>query len=70
MRLARFENSGPGLGVVSGGDPGVDLLWDVTPALDALPGYRYPLPGVDPLIANFSAISDRIRTLLPSAPSS
>ena len=69
MRLARFENSGPGLGVVStGADSGVDLLWDVTPALDALPSYRYPLPGVDPLIANFSAISDRIRTLLPSAP--
>ena len=67
MRLARFENSGPGLGVV-GGDSGGDVLRDVTPALDALPGYRYPLPGVDPLIANFAAISDRIRTLLPSAP--
>ena len=42
MRLARFENSGPGLGVVSGGDPGVDLLRDVTPALDVLPAL--PLP--------------------------
>jgi 2,4-didehydro-3-deoxy-L-rhamnonate hydrolase len=69
MRLARFENSGPGLGVISAGvDSGIDLLLDVTPALDALPGYRYPLPGVDPLIANFSAIAARIRALLPSAP--
>jgi 2-keto-4-pentenoate hydratase/2-oxohepta-3-ene-1,7-dioic acid hydratase in catechol pathway len=69
MRLARFENNGPGLGVVSAGvDSGVDVIRDVTPALDALPAYRYPLPGVDPLIAHFSVISDCIRTLLPSAP--
>ena len=41
---------------------------DVTPALDVLPSYRYPLPSGDPLIAHFSAIADRIQTLLPSAP--
>jgi 2-keto-4-pentenoate hydratase/2-oxohepta-3-ene-1,7-dioic acid hydratase in catechol pathway len=68
MRLARFGNSGSGhrgqgLGVVDG-----DRLRDVSPALDVLPSYRYPLPAVDPLIAHFSAISDRISTLLPSAP--
>jgi 2,4-didehydro-3-deoxy-L-rhamnonate hydrolase len=64
MRLARFEHSGPGLGVVRGGDS----LADVTPALDVLPSYRYPLPGVDPLIANFPVVADRINALLPSAP--
>jgi 2-keto-4-pentenoate hydratase/2-oxohepta-3-ene-1,7-dioic acid hydratase in catechol pathway len=66
MRLARFGNigNGPGLGVIDG-----DWLRDVSPALDVLPSYRYPLPEVDPLVANLSGISDRIRTLLPSAPS-
>src|SRR6185369_3015050 len=69
MRLARFRNSSdsvdiaPGLGVVEG-----DGLRDVSAALDVLPAYRYPLPAGDPLIANFSAISDRIRALLPGAP--
>src|SRR6185369_17267100 len=69
MRLARFRNSSdsvdiaPGLGVVEG-----DGLRDVSAALDVLPAYRYPLPAGDPLIANFSAISDRIRALLPAAP--
>jgi 2-keto-4-pentenoate hydratase/2-oxohepta-3-ene-1,7-dioic acid hydratase in catechol pathway len=61
MRLARFGDNG--LGVVQG-----DCVRDVTPALDALPAYRYPFPPGDPLIANLSAISDRIRTLLPQAP--
>jgi 2,4-diketo-3-deoxy-L-fuconate hydrolase len=66
MRLARFGNngSGSGLGVIEG-----DRIKDVSPALDVLPSYRYPLPGVDPLVANLSGISDRIRALLPSAPS-
>jgi 2-keto-4-pentenoate hydratase/2-oxohepta-3-ene-1,7-dioic acid hydratase in catechol pathway len=65
MRLARFGNNGsyPGLGVIDG-----DRLKDVTSALEVLPSYRYPLPGIDPLVANLSGISDRIRTLLPSAP--
>jgi 2-keto-4-pentenoate hydratase/2-oxohepta-3-ene-1,7-dioic acid hydratase in catechol pathway len=65
MRLARFGNNGnaPGLGVIDGA-----RLKDVTPALDVLPSYRYPLPGIDPLVANLAGISERIRTLLPSAP--
>jgi 2-keto-4-pentenoate hydratase/2-oxohepta-3-ene-1,7-dioic acid hydratase in catechol pathway len=67
MRLARFGNNGnggAGVGVVIDGD----RLKDVTPALDVLPSYRYPLPAIDPLVANLSGISDRIRTILPSAP--
>jgi 2,4-didehydro-3-deoxy-L-rhamnonate hydrolase len=67
MRLARFGNNGGSisrLGVVDG-----DCLRDVSSALDVLPSYRYPLPPVDPLMANFSAIADRITALLPSAPS-
>lgn len=64
MRLARFGNNGtPGLGVVDG-----DRLRDVSAALDVLPSYRYPLPAADPLMANFSAIADRIQALLPAAP--
>ena len=65
MRLARFGNNGgaPGLGIVDG-----DQLKDVTAALEVLPSYRYPLPGIDPLVANLTGISDRIRTLLPTAP--
>ena len=72
MRLARFGSNGGG---GSGADVGVgvvddagDWLRDVSPALDVLPSYRYPLPSVDPFVANLSGISDRIRTLLPSAP--
>src|ERR1700745_81633 len=66
MRLARFGNNGTGgagVGAVDG-----EWLKDVSPALDLLPSYRYPLPSVDPLVANLSGISDRIRTILPSAP--
>ena len=61
MRLCRFDNGR--LGVVDG-----DNLRDVTAALDVLPAYRYPLPACDPLIGNLPAVSDRIRSLLPSAP--
>jgi 2-keto-4-pentenoate hydratase/2-oxohepta-3-ene-1,7-dioic acid hydratase in catechol pathway len=63
MRLARFGDNGLGLGVVDG-----ECLRDVSAALDVLPAFRYPLPAVDPLIASFSVISDRVRALLPAAP--
>src|SRR6266853_4701466 len=61
MRLCRFDTGR--LGVVEG-----ENLRDVTAALDVLPTYRYPLPSCDPLIGNFAAVTERIRTLLPSAP--
>ena len=60
MRLCRFDNGR--LGVVEG-----EHLLDVTAALDALPDYRYPLPLCDPLIGNLTAVTARIRTLLPAA---
>ena len=66
MRLARFRNNssgGPGVGVIDG-----DCVRDVSAALDVLPSCRYPLPGIDLLVANLAGISDRIRALLPSAP--
>jgi 2-keto-4-pentenoate hydratase/2-oxohepta-3-ene-1,7-dioic acid hydratase in catechol pathway len=70
MRLARFGSNGSGEPGVSIGivDEDGACLKDVSPALDVLPSYRYPLPSVDPLVANLSGISDRIRALLPSAP--
>jgi 2-keto-4-pentenoate hydratase/2-oxohepta-3-ene-1,7-dioic acid hydratase in catechol pathway len=61
MRLCRFDTGR--LGVVEG-----ENLRDVTAALDVLPTYRYPLPSCDPLIGNLAAVTDRIRTLLSSAP--
>ena len=61
MRLCRFDSGR--LGVVEG-----DSLRDVTAALDVLPAYRYPLPACDPLITNLAAVTERIRELLPTAP--
>lgn len=61
MRICRFDDNR--LGVVQG-----HLIRDVTAALDVLPAYRYPLPAVDPLIANLDAVRTRIEQLLPSAP--
>ena len=61
MRLCRFDSGR--LGVVEGGS-----LRDVTAALDVLPAYRYPLPTCDPLILNLAAVTERIRALLPNAP--
>ena len=61
MRLCRFDSGR--LGVVEDGS-----LRDVTAALDVLPAYRYPLPTCDPLISNLPAVTDRIRALLPGAP--
>ena len=41
---------------------------DVTAALDVLPGYRYPLPGHDVLIANLEKVAARARAILADAP--
>jgi 2,4-diketo-3-deoxy-L-fuconate hydrolase len=62
MRLCRFDSGR--LGVAEG-----NSLRDVTAALDVLPAYRYPLPTCDPLITNLPAVIERIRALLPTAPS-
>jgi 2-keto-4-pentenoate hydratase/2-oxohepta-3-ene-1,7-dioic acid hydratase in catechol pathway len=62
MRLCRFEDAR--LGVV--GDANVR---DVTAALDALPGYRYPLPRYDPLIAHLNEVLERVRAIAPESPS-
>src|SRR5262245_63603988 len=60
MKLCRF-NEGR-LGVVNG-----EHVYDVTPALDVLPSYRYPLPEYDPLIANLDAVRARVEELARSA---
>ncbi len=62
MRLCRFDNDR--LGLVEG-----DNLRDVTGALDVLPGYRYPLPPCDPLIAHLPEVLVRARALAPDAAS-
>jgi 2,4-diketo-3-deoxy-L-fuconate hydrolase len=61
MQLCRFGDDR--LGVVVGSS-----VKDVTPALDVLPARGYPYPQHDALIANLSAVRERIRTLLPAAP--
>jgi 2-keto-4-pentenoate hydratase/2-oxohepta-3-ene-1,7-dioic acid hydratase in catechol pathway len=61
MRLCRFGDGR--LGVVDGG-----LVHDVTAALDTLPGYRYPLPSFDVLIANLAALRPRLETLARQSP--
>jgi len=53
MRLCRFAEGR--LGVVED-----DRVRDVTAALDALPGYRHPLPCHDVLVANLDALVPRI----------
>jgi len=60
MRLCRFGDSR--LGLVEG-----RKVTDVTAALDALPAYRYPLPGYDPLIANLDKVIGRIQSIAPSS---
>ena len=62
MRLCRFNSNR--LGVVKG-----DQVLDVTEALDVLPSVSYPLPQVDPLIANLDKVRARIDELLPAASS-
>ena len=61
MKICRFDDNR--LGLVEG-----DVLRDVTAALDVLPGYGYPLPQLDPLIANLDAVLARIKTLAADAP--
>jgi 2-keto-4-pentenoate hydratase/2-oxohepta-3-ene-1,7-dioic acid hydratase in catechol pathway len=62
MRLCRFGESR--LGIVEGA-----RVRDVTAALEVLPGYRYPLPGYDPLIAHLDEVIARAREIRSSAPS-
>ena len=61
MKICRFDENR--LGVVQG-----ESLRDVTVALDVLPAYRYPLPEIDPLIANLDQVRERIKSVLPDAP--
>ena len=53
MRLCRFGNNR--LGLVR-----EDRVIDVTPVLDRLPSYRYPLPRHDPLIASLETLREAI----------
>ena len=53
MRLCRFGNDR--LGLVR-----QDHVIDVTPVLDWLPSYRYPLPRYDPLIASLEILREAI----------
>lgn len=62
MRICRYDDNR--LGVVEG-----DSVFDVTGALGAIAASTYPLPRVDPLIADLDEIRRRIDALLPSAPS-
>jgi 2-keto-4-pentenoate hydratase/2-oxohepta-3-ene-1,7-dioic acid hydratase in catechol pathway len=52
MRLCRYDDR---LGAVRG-----EVVFDVTSALDVLPPYRYPLPRVDPLIAQLDRLRPQI----------
>src|SRR5262249_27054160 len=56
MMLCRFDNDR--LGLVDG-----DTVRDVTAALDTLPGYGYPLPRFDPLIANLAAVRKQVDSM-------
>jgi 2-keto-4-pentenoate hydratase/2-oxohepta-3-ene-1,7-dioic acid hydratase in catechol pathway len=61
MRLCRFGDGR--LGVVDDG-----FVHDVTAALDTLPGYRYPLPSFDVLIANLGALRPHFDALARQSP--
>jgi 2-keto-4-pentenoate hydratase/2-oxohepta-3-ene-1,7-dioic acid hydratase in catechol pathway len=62
MRICRFNDNR--LGLVRG-----DKVIDVTPALDLLPSFRWPLPYGDMLIANLDAVTRRSAEIAPNAPS-
>jgi 2-keto-4-pentenoate hydratase/2-oxohepta-3-ene-1,7-dioic acid hydratase in catechol pathway len=62
MRLCRFDDGR--LGVVEG-----ENVRDVTAALEVLPGYRYPLPEHDVLVANLPQVLARARAIVAQAPS-
>src|SRR5215831_10095237 len=61
MRFCRFGDGR--LGLVEGSD-----IRDVTAALDVLPGYRYPFPAYDLLIANLDKVMEKTRAIAPTAP--
>lgn len=61
MRVCRFGDGR--LGIVEG-----DCVRDVTAALDVLPGYRYPLPEHDVLIAHLDQVLARARGIMAQAP--
>jgi len=61
MRICRFNDNR--LGLVRG-----DLVVDVTPALDLLPSYRWPLPYGDPLIAHLDKVGRRAQEIASSRP--
>ena len=54
MKFCRFDNDR--LGLIEG-----DEVFDITPALDALPTLRWPVPLGDPLIAHLPALMDAAR---------
>lgn len=62
MRLCRFGDGR--LGMVEGSS-----VRDVTPALEVLASYRYPLPCFDVLIANLDSVMERVRAIAASSPS-
>jgi 2,4-didehydro-3-deoxy-L-rhamnonate hydrolase len=56
MRLCRFGDNR--LGLVR-----QERVIDVTPVLDRLPNFRYPLPKFDPLIVELDSLRDHIKEL-------
>lgn len=61
MRLCRFGDNR--LGLVR-----QERVIDVTPVLNRLPSFRYPLPKVDPLIAELDGLRDHIKELADGQP--
>jgi 2,4-didehydro-3-deoxy-L-rhamnonate hydrolase len=60
MKICRFDDNR--LGLVEGNE-----VRDVTAALEVLASQRYPLPTVDPLVANLARVMEEIRRIAPSA---
>lgn len=60
MQICRFDDNR--LGVVLGGE-----VCDVTEVIEQLPAFRYPLPRIDPLIANLARLRPLMEGLLPTA---
>src|SRR6266516_807839 len=61
MRFCRFGDGRVGLVEDSN-------VRDVTPALDVLPVYRYPLPPPDVFIANLDRVAERARAIAGTCP--
>ena len=61
MQLCRFNLNR--LGLIEGHD-----IYDVTPALDAIPSSTWPAVLGDPLILHLAEISKRAQSLRPNAP--